>query len=67
MITKKDIIAIADAIKEHNKDIDVSDWNFNNFHLLTIANVLGRINPSFNRRRFLDYIHGRCGPNGDRR
>jgi hypothetical protein len=63
-MTKKHFIQIADAIREHNRTCFPEGGHFNESHLLTLADQFRRINPNFNRERWLDYIAGRCGSNG---
>lgn len=35
--------------------------------ILSLADFLASQNPLFNRERWMDYIAGRCGPNGGAR
>lgn len=64
-MTKKHFIALADAIKQHDKT-----WEGRPEHvwtgeqLRTLADFCASQNPRFNRQRWLDYINGRCGKNG---
>ena len=60
-MTKRDFIALADAVTAHNK------WNgepFTSKQLATLATFCAQQNPAFKRDRWLDYIAGTCGPNG---
>jgi len=58
-MSKKDFIALADAIREHNK---YADWpnntetRFAQDQLDTLARFCTMQNPNFNRSRWLDYI-----------
>ena len=61
-MTKKHFIALADAIREHNKYYQGSQ--FNTCQLETLAGYCGRQNANFNRELWLDYIAGKCGPRG---
>jgi hypothetical protein len=64
-MTKKHFIALADAIKEANKEqVEGSPLVFELESLDALADFCQSQNPSFNRDRWFDYIAGRCGPNG---
>jgi hypothetical protein len=65
-MTKKDFIALADRIKEHNElqQGTVNPITFGPFHLNTLANFCHAQNCAFKRDRWLSYIAGECGPNG---
>jgi hypothetical protein len=64
-ITKSQIIEIADTIKTLPvsncsgvrviREIDI---------LEAFADMIAASNPAFKRQLFLDYINGKCGPNG---
>jgi hypothetical protein len=58
-MTKKHFIALADAIR--------ADRTFTNYQLITLAEFCRDQNPRFDRERWLDYIAGKCGPNGGKR
>ena len=60
-MTKRHFIALADAIRDHNK---YCGEQFTGRQLTTLANTFQAINPNFNRSRWLDYVAGKCGPNG---
>ncbi len=62
MITKKQIIEIADTIKDIARDAD----GLIELSLVVdkFADYLEAQNPNFNRERFNGYINGTCGPNG---
>lgn len=65
-MTKKDFIALANAIKEHNAKVGCdADYSFfSDNQLQTIADFCGGTNPNFNRDRWFGYIRGECGSNG---
>jgi hypothetical protein len=61
-MTKKHFIELADLIKERR-------WNERNgagLFVHDLADFCESMNPRFNRQRWLDYLAGRCGPNGGR-
>lgn len=80
MITKKNIVAIADAIKKipvYDMDGNEVKWsgddipqggdflNMNpNDVVRVFADMLEKQNPQFKRQLFMDYIAGKVGPNG---
>jgi hypothetical protein len=68
-MTKKDFIALADTIRAHNElqEGTTPNISFGPIHLNTLANFCQSQNPAFNRQRWLDYIAGKCGPNGGAR
>jgi hypothetical protein len=65
-MSKKDFIALADAIKEHNICSANNDsyLRFDQSQLETIALFCKRQNQNFMQQRWFDYIDGECGPNG---
>jgi hypothetical protein len=66
-MSKKHFIALADAIREHNrieKQFAEFAGEFNDAHLDVLARFCQSTNPRFNRERWLAYIAGTCGPNG---
>ena len=63
-MTKKHFIALADAVRKHNK---LYVYEFGEFQLKTLADFCQSQNPRFDRQRWLDYIAGKCGPNGGKR
>lgn len=71
-MTKKDFIALADALKRSRpnpsaglRNVLVEQWYAD---VNAIASVcMGAANSSFNRDRWFDYIEGKCGPNGGTR
>ena len=72
-MSKKDFIALADAIKAHNEfKRDVWGKNaermcFNVEQIETLADFCQSQNSRFMRGRWLDYIAGKCGKNGGAR
>lgn len=56
-MTQKHFIALADHIRTHR-----TDWP--PYAILSLADHLAREFPAFNRGRWIDYIDGKCGPNG---
>lgn len=61
-MTKKLLIALADAIKGHNKKYMMI--HFESIHIETLADFCQKANPKFKRQRWLSYIKGECGKNG---
>lgn len=61
-MTKKTLIALADAIKHHNKTW--TDEKFTAGQIRTLVDFCGEQNPRFNRERWLGYLADTCGPNG---
>lgn len=60
-MSKKHFIALADAIRMHNK---YSEDKFTESQLIALAEFCRDQNSNFKRDRWLDYIAGNCGPNG---
>ena len=62
---KKQFVALADSIRGHNR---VAKFNcetaFADDQLAALARFCALENPRFKRERWLNYIAGRCGPNG---
>ena len=61
-MTKRDFIALADAIRnlnEYNPE-HAFDW----MQIQALADFCQLQNTLFNRDRWLGYIAGKCGPNG---
>ncbi len=64
-MSKKDFIALADMIREHNQlAVHNGDTMFDHNHIATLAEFCEQQNSQFNRSRWLAYIAGECGPNG---
>ena len=68
-MSKKHFIALADYIRGHNHGSPSDDYQDNDFtpiQIETLADFCADQNPRFNRARWIDYIHGKCGKNGGR-
>lgn len=69
-MSKKHFIALADAIREYNRQAfkpgtnTVSPLQFGHTQLLALADFCQAQNGQFKRDRWLGYIAGECGPNG---
>jgi hypothetical protein len=64
-MTKKQFVALADSIREHNRLGNLNgETAFTDVQLASMARFCASENPRFKRERWLDYIAGRCGPNG---
>lgn len=67
-MTKKNLIALADALKLNAPDPDSNALEIEKpyFEQIVndIANACAEANPNFNRQRWLHYIAGKCGSNG---
>jgi hypothetical protein len=63
-MTKKHLIALADAIRVHNRINGNTTSAFATIHVATLADFCQSQNPNFNRSRWLDYIASKCGKNG---
>ena len=63
-MSKKDFIALADAIKEHNDSGSFGRTKFTQSQIDTLAEFCRSQNANFMRDRWLDYIAGECGKNG---
>lgn len=66
MITKKNIIKIADAIKDLTVWEDSTGEKVVSFEAVVakFSELIEAQNPEFMADRFEDYILGKCGPNG---
>jgi len=64
-MSKKDFIALANAIRSYNH-YAASDGRprFGIEHLDLLADFCRSQNPNFLRQRWYDYIDGECGPSG---
>lgn len=62
MMTKNQFIALADVIRLHNEL--TATHKFTESHIECLADFCKSQNPNFNRERWVDYIQGKCGPNG---
>ena len=67
-MSKKHFIALADAIRKHNSKSPAQGiplcGPIPDDAIEMLADFLADQNPRFNRDRWLDYIAGKCGPNG---
>lgn len=65
-MTKKQFIALADMIREHNRVAEqTGDFpKFGGAHLEALADFCREQNPRFMYSRWIDYIAGKCGKNG---
>jgi len=67
-MTKKHFIALADAIRCANEFTPEGNPRaFSEYAKEMLAEFCLKQNRNFNRQRWLDYIEGRCGPNGGKR
>jgi hypothetical protein len=64
-VSKKHFIALADAIKTANHFPDAPVFSQQAIH--DLASFCQSQSSNFNRERWLDYIAGKCGPNGGSR
>ena len=60
-MSKQDFVALADAIREHNK---FEKDQFTEEQLDTLAAFCRRQNSAFMQDRWMDYVAGKCGKNG---
>lgn len=68
-MNRKLLIAFADKIRCHNSfyacgGIEGIRNRFTEKQIETLADFCVETNPSFKRERWLNYIAGKCGPNG---
>ena len=66
-MTKKDFIALADTIRYHNeraRQMGIKSTAFDEAQLNTLARFCQAQNNNFMQERWMDYIKGKCGPNG---
>lgn len=59
-MTKKHFIELANVIRREQ----AQNAAFSRVQLETLAGFCQSVNPRFSRQRWLDYINGKCGPNG---
>lgn len=59
-MSNQDFIELANVIRRGRWRIDL----FKNGEVRELAEFCQSRNPNFNRKRWLDYIDGKCGPNG---
>ena len=58
-MTKKDLVALADALRLHNRAAD-GRTEFTPDHLRMLADFWASRDPSFNREWWIDYVLGDC-------
>lgn len=63
-MTKKHFIALADAIRAHNRGVPDTAEEFGEAHIEALADFCEAQNPRFQRGLWLAYVAGECGPNG---
>ena len=64
-MSKKHLIALADAIREHNRRaVNNGEIPFTPDQIDVLALFCKRQNSLFDTSRWLNYIAGKCGPNG---
>jgi hypothetical protein len=69
-MTKKDFVALADRIRKHNNERHEGDTNsppFNPSQINLLADFCQQQNPDFNKKRRLNYVADKCGPNGGKK
>jgi hypothetical protein len=66
-MTKKHFIAVADAIREHNRARNQFGDAFSDEQISTLSVCFRELNPRFNAVRWENYIAGKCGPNGGKK
>jgi hypothetical protein len=59
-MTTKDIVALAEVLRSHNRTAD-GRTEFTPDHLRVLADFLASQYPNFNQKRWIDYIAGACG------
>lgn len=62
-MSKKDFIALADMIRAHNRNCSLNEM-FTELQIAALAEFCREQNSDFKRDRWLQYINGKCGPNG---
>ena len=62
-MTKQHFIALADWIRTERKTY-FGHRDYTDHVIESISIFLATQNPCFNRARWLDYVNGKCGPNG---
>ena len=69
-MTKKNFVALADVISSLTVYEDSGGLSNTNIDREEMIQALARFcqsqNPNFNRERWLAYIAGECGPNGEK-
>ena len=68
MMTAKDFVALADALREHiGEDLYcplILDKPLPQGVLYTLCKFMRAQNPRFDQKRWLRYLRGECGPRG---
>lgn len=64
---KKELVALADAIKRANSTLSSPTNRFSTLQIELLADFCQSQNPAFKRERWLSYIAGECGKNGGTR
>lgn len=63
-MSKKDFIALADAIRFHNEFYNNTDvQTLTDAQIQTLASFCQTTNERFIRGRWIDYVFGKCGKN----
>ena len=65
-MTEKQFMALADAIRYHNLNWHLPSQKFNRLQRIALANFCETQNPNFNKKLWLNYIAGKCGPRGEK-
>jgi len=65
-VTKKHFIALADAIREHNRIVYLGE-GFDIDQIDTLADFCKSQNSQFDKDRWMGYIAGECGPSGGKK
>ena len=68
-MTKKHFIALADIIRSTNSSFGEEErgaFGFSDGAINSLADFCQQRDPNFNRQRWLAYINGECGKNGDK-
>lgn len=63
-MSKQDFIALADRVRDFGVVEHESPLPLTRTQVAMLADFCASQNPRFNRQRWLDYIAGKCGPNG---
>jgi len=63
-MSKKHFIALADAIREFNRTFEDQ---FTHGQITALADFCPNQNGDFKRERWMQYVYGKCGPNGGTR
>jgi hypothetical protein len=63
-MSKQDFVALADAIREHNRLLSTASAPFTAAHLETLSSFCKRQNSAFMPSRWTGYIDGVNGPSG---